>query len=221
MRRKYSCNVARVMRCIGQQFVHAQTGLSGDSFQQLRRCRVNPVLKVCNRRLAHPDTFGKRLLCRAGPVAPMLESFHGGEDIGLPYSYAIGGSYEPASQNWPMPRHKERSFLDRALEALKDRYPRERPTQIRLAKIAGVSQPAVFEWGLPGRAPEHKTVLNLAYELNVCVEWLYTERGPKHPQKAEDSADPFLQKWNELPPEIRQQVSRYTDFVKGEPPPKQ
>lgn len=136
----------------------------------------------------------------------------------MAYANAIGRSYDAFSHNWVMAKPRERTFLERALEALKDRYPRERPTQTRLAKITGVSQPAVFEWGLPGRAPDHAKVLKLATELNVCVEWLYTERGPKHPQKLVDSPEPFLRDWDKLDPDIRRQIARYADFVKTENP---
>jgi DNA-binding XRE family transcriptional regulator len=114
-----------------------------------------------------------------------------------------------------MAKTRERTFLERALEALKERHPKERATQTRLAKMAGVSQPAVHEWGLPNRAPEHPSVLKLAKELNVCVEWLYTERGPKHPA-ATPETEPFLQRWGELDPELRRQIARYADFVKTE-----
>lgn len=134
----------------------------------------------------------------------------------MPYTSAIGRSYEVFADNWFMHRTKERTFLVRALEALKERYPRERPTQVRLAKIAGVSQPAVHEWGLPDRAPEHGTVLKLARELNVCVEWLYTERGPKRPPEPA-TEEPFLRTWQNLDPETKKQIARYTSFLKDEP----
>jgi hypothetical protein len=140
---------------------------------------------------------------------------HSTKSIGLPYDYAIGSPYGAISQNWPMAKTRERTFLERALEALKERHPKERATQTRLAKMAGVSQPAVHEWGLPNRAPEHPSVLKLAKELNVCVEWLYTERGPKHPA-ATPETEPFLQRWGELDPELRRQIARYADFVKTE-----
>jgi hypothetical protein len=113
-----------------------------------------------------------------------------------------------------MAKPSERSFLDRALEALRERYPKERPTQVRLAKIAGVTQPAVHEWGLPKRAPEHDAVLKLAHELNVCVEWLYTERGPKHPPSTPDT-EQFLKDFSQLDPEIKRQLARYAEFLKG------
>jgi hypothetical protein len=115
---------------------------------------------------------------------------------------------------------KERSFLDRALEALHRRYPQERPTQVRLAKISGVSQPAVREWGLPDRAPEHNRVLKIARETGVCVEWLYTERGPMYPPQA-PVADPFLKEWASLDPTTREDIERYRNFLRTNPPKRQ
>lgn len=119
-----------------------------------------------------------------------------------------------------MVKPKERSFLERALEALRDRYPNERPTQVRLAKVAGVSQPAAREWGFPNRAPDHAGVLKIAKETGVCVEWLYTERGPKYPP-AQPEGDPFLREWDQLDEDTRRQIARYTEFLRNEPPPKQ
>lgn len=113
-----------------------------------------------------------------------------------------------------MVKPSERTFLDRALEALKERYPKERATQIKLAKIAGVSQPAVHEWGFPGRAPEHASVLRLAHDLNVCVEWLYTERGDKHPKTTPDT-EQFLREWSQLDPDTQKQLMRFAEFLKG------
>lgn len=139
------------------------------------------------------------------------------ENIGFTYNSAIGSSYTRFRHNPCMARSKERSFLDRALEALKDRYPRDRPTQVRLAKIAGVKQPTVHEWGEPERAPAHPQVLALAKELNVCVEWLYTERGPKYPPVTPD-ADPFLKDWGALDPDTKRQIEDYGRYLRREKP---
>lgn len=142
------------------------------------------------------------------------------ENIRLPYSLAIGSPYTHFSQNPEVQKPKERSFLDRALEALRDRYPKERPTQVRLAKIAGVSQPAAREWGLPDRAPDHARVLKIAKETGVCVEWLYTERGPKYPPSVPES-DSFLKQWADLDPTTRGELERFRDFLRTQPPKRQ
>lgn len=112
-----------------------------------------------------------------------------------------------------MPKSTQRSFLDRALEALAERHPRQRATQTRLAEIAGVSQPAAHEWGLPDRAPEHGTVLKLARELNVCVEWLYTERGPKRPPPPPE-AESFLAGYSQLDEDTQKQIANYAEFLR-------
>lgn len=200
----------------GQQVIRAQPCFSADPPKKICRSRVHTVHEIRNRRLAHADPFRECLLTGMSAMQIRSERFHNPESIGLPYEKAIGRSYGWVSHNGGMAKTRERPFLERALEALRDRYPKERPTQTRLAKLAGVSQPAVFEWGLPGRAPDHAKVLKLATELNVCVEWLYTERGPKHPQKAADSPEPFLRDWDKLDPDVRRQIARYADFVKTE-----
>lgn len=200
---------------VSQQFVNATTCLARDVSQLLCGSRVNAVHPVRHGRLTHANSFRECRLGRIRPVQVGAQRLHRPKGIGLPYDYAIGSPYGAISQNWSMAKLRERTFLERALDALKERYPKDRATQTRLAKIAGVSQPAVYEWGLPNRAPEHPSVLKLAKELNVCVEWLYTERGPRHPPVTAE-AEPFLQDWEKLDPETRRQIARYADFVKTE-----
>lgn len=132
----------------------------------------------------------------------------------MPYRSAIGSSYTEFPQNWGMPKTKERTFLDRAMEALRDRYPKDRPTQVRLAKIAGVTQPTVHEWGFPDRAPDYPQVKRLAEELGVCVEWLYMERGPKHPPQVAET-EQFLLGWSGLDETKKRQIAEFADFLKG------
>lgn len=209
--------MVRIRGCVSsQQIIRTQPCFSANPAQKIGRGRVHSVYEIRNRRLANADSFSECLLTGMSAMQIQSERFHTLESIGLPYEKAIGRSYAAVSHNGGMAKNRDRTFLERALEALKDRHPRERPTQTRLAKIVGVSQPAVFEWGLPGRAPDHAKVLKLATELNVCVEWLYTERGPKHPQKTADSPEPFLRDWDKLDPDLRRQIARYADFVKTE-----
>jgi hypothetical protein len=199
---------------ISKEIVRAQSCFATNSLQEIDRGGMFSVCNVPDGRLAHANTPRKCSVRRSGRLQIGPECSHmRQEHIGSPYSSAIGQSYERFIQNWLMARAQQRTFLERALEALRDRFPRERPTQIRLAKIAGVSQPAVHEWGLPERAPAHPQVLKLAKELNVCVEWLYTERGPKHPPQP-DPAEPFLEKWQQLDDETRGQIARFADFIK-------
>lgn len=144
------------------------------------------------------------------------------ESIGFAYQNAIGQSYPQSVHNSGMTKKIERTFLERAMEALGERYPREKPTQRRLGQLSGLQQPSVFEWGEVGRGPAIPNGIRLAKALNVCVEWLYTERGPKRPGTAEqpdEDLSPILEAWPDLSPELRRQVVRYTDFVKGDTKP--
>lgn len=144
------------------------------------------------------------------------------ESIGFAYSDAIGHSYTCPDHNPRMAKKNERTFLDRAMEALGERYPREKPTQKRLAQLAGVQQPSVNEWGQTNRFPSNSTVVRLAKALGVCVEWLYTESGPKRPGAAaapDEHLSPILEAWPDLSPDLRRQLARYTDFIRGDSKP--
>lgn len=79
---------------------------------------------------------------------------------------------------------KLRSVYERAMEALGERFPRDKPTQGRLATLAGVKQPSVNDW--KDGYPAMDTAVRLATGLGVCVEWLLTERGPKRPPTPDD-----------------------------------
>jgi DNA-binding XRE family transcriptional regulator len=209
------CKLRLRLRCFGsEQPVRRQPRYLHEALQELRRRHVLPPNEVADRRLADFAQSGQLCLRRIRLLQPDRECFHARESIGLTYNSAIGSSYTPFPQNPGMAKPSTRSFLDRALEALQERHPRERATQVRLAKIAGVSQPAVHEWGLEGRAPAHAVVLKLAHELNVCVEWLYTERGPKRPP-AQPDTEQFVQDWQKLDDEMKRQVARYAEFLKG------
>ncbi len=77
-----------------------------------------------------------------------------------------------------------RSVYERAMEALAERFPKEKATQGRLAQVAGVKQPSVNDW--KDGYPAMETAVRLASSLGICVEWLLTERGPKRPPDADN-----------------------------------
>lgn len=111
---------------------------------------------------------------------------------------------------------KERSFLGRAMEALQEKFPRDKATQEKLAALAGVKQPSVSDWRFG--APAIDTGVRLAEALGVCVEWLYTERGPKRPPKATpENLGPLSPIWGQLSEKQKEQIARYADFVREEP----
>lgn len=136
-----------------------------------------------------------------------------GESIGIAYRKAIGRF------DFCLPHAagmaKERSFYDRAMESLQERFPRDKPTQTKLAALAGVRQPTVNDW--KEGAPAVDTGVRLAVALGVCVEWLYTERGPKRPPKpAPEHLGPLSPIWSQLDEKQKAQLARYADFLKDE-----
>jgi hypothetical protein len=110
---------------------------------------------------------------------------------------------------------KERSFLDRATEALQEKFPRDKPTQSKLAALAGVKQPSVNDW--KEGSPAVDTGVRLALALDVCVEWLYTERGPKRPPKATpDDLGPLSPIWGTLSDRQKARLAKLADALKDE-----
>lgn len=59
-------------------------------------------------------------------------------------------------------------------------------TQVYAARLAGVKQPSVSDWNKHGNGPELDTAILIAKKLNICVEWLYTGRGPQRPGIPDD-----------------------------------
>lgn len=134
-----------------------------------------------------------------------------GKSIGNAYRIAIGQTYMESRHADFMA--KIRSVLDRAMEALAERYPRQKPTQERLAALAGVKQPSVNEW--KDGFPAMENAVRLSENLGICVEWLLTERGPKHPPRApKDEIGTLSTIWPQLDERKKAEVTRFADFLK-------
>lgn len=196
-----------------QKLVSRDSSLLHEALQQFRRRQVLPTNQVADGRLLHAEPIRKRCLRGARAIQPFLECLHMRKTIGMAYNSAIGSSYIGIPQNERMSKEPTRTFLERAMEALSERFPRDRATQTRLAKIAGVSQPAANEWGQKDRFPEIPTGVRIAKELGVCVEWLYTESGPKYPPPAAE-ADQFVVEWGKLDDATKRQVASFAKFLK-------
>jgi hypothetical protein len=175
---------------------------------------VNAVDDVADGRLADAKPLAQLGLRKAGCLSIGLKCLHmSPKSIGNDYEHAIGHSDAFFDDPFGMP--KKRTVLDRAMEALEDRFPRDKPTQARLAALAGVKQPSVNDWR-EGH-PSMDTAVRLSENLGICVEWLLTERGPKRPQQVDKSgAEEITGIWQQLDERQRAQLARYADFIKDE-----
>jgi hypothetical protein len=73
----------------------------------------------------------------------------------------------------------EGTVLDRAMEAAAEKLKKKKATQKDVAHFAGIQQPSVTEWAFHG--PRIAVAERFVKATNVCLEWLYTGRGPKRP----------------------------------------
>lgn len=73
-----------------------------------------------------------------------------------------------------------------------------KPTQTAAAKLIGVTQPSVNDWNEIGGYPTMANAVELARKLNVCVDWLLTERGPKRPIPEDTAAQRLWDMWPQL-----------------------
>jgi len=181
---RYSGHINNNPCSVREQLIRREPCYLGNSLKQFHRRHVSTILDVTNRRLAHLATASQLRLRNAGSFSIRLKCLHmGSHTIGITYSRAIGHIDSGLLHAFGMAKQL-RSFYDRAMEALAERFPKEKPTQGRLAMLAGVKQPTVNDWkdGYPGM----DTAVRLATALGVCVEWLFTERGPKRPPDADN-----------------------------------
>jgi len=75
---------------------------------------------------------------------------------------------------------QKQTIYERIIEARKDAG--QDTSQTSIARDLGIFQSAVGKWKR-GKGASHKHMLWIAGTTGVCVEWLYTGRGPKHPAK--------------------------------------
>ena len=173
---------------------------------------MNAAQDVADGRLADPDAPRKLCLSGVRRFQIGIESLHMEcESIGNAYRDAIGHSYSEPMHALRMA--KTRSFLARAKEAYLERYPLSGYSQTKLAAVAGVTQPSVNEWNK--NFPAMDTGVRLAEKLGVCVEWLYTERGPKHPPGAPEKEATLSTIWPKLDEQKKAQVAQFADFIKN------
>lgn len=89
-------------------------------------------------------------------------------------------------------------------------------TQTEIGKLVGKGQTTVSKWRLGQSLPELSTAIELALKANLCVEWLLTERGPKHPDALID--DPALadvvRYWHTVGPMERDEILKHARYIR-------
>jgi DNA-binding XRE family transcriptional regulator len=96
----------------------------------------------------------------------------------------------PKSLNCP-------TFRQRLEIAAQEKFGRE-VRQVDIARMAGVKQPSVSLWNKKDGGPRLGIARQLAEKLDVCVEWLYTGRGPMRPPPDDPVMRELLALWPHL-----------------------
>jgi transcriptional regulator with XRE-family HTH domain len=117
--------------------------------------------------------------------------------LGDSLDLAIGYTSYATAQNCRVGR-TTRTFWERTEEALRERSPRVPVTQAHVARTLKLSAPSVNDWTKPGGYPTIENAISLATYLNVNVEWLLTERGPKRALPQDSLAQKLWEYWPQL-----------------------
>ena len=73
----------------------------------------------------------------------------------------------------------KKEFANRLSQVLAEKFPGQKQTEI--SKKLGVSQSTISLWTKAKRLPDMENAIEISVLLDVCVEWLLTGRGEKHP----------------------------------------
>ena len=106
----------------------------------------------------------------------------------------------------------EKTVWKRILEAMTDvSLPR---TQTAVAKVCGITQPSVQRWAVGENLPTLKQAVRFGMKTGVCVEWIYTGRGPKHPEaKPGSTTEAVLQIFHALDEDAQEEVLRHARYI--------
>ena len=189
-----------------EQAINRDASLLADLDQTVDRRFATPSQPIGHRRLTDSQRLRKLSLRDALPLKVKPQRFHARWNIGQSYALSIGRTYSLARKNRGMQKKSRRSVLSRVMEALQESS-RADKTQNEIARICNISQPSVSDWRTSDPTLENAKALALA--LNVCVEWLYTERGPKRPGPPDPVAEQLWSLWQGLSDVDRDAVLAY------------
>lgn len=85
-------------------------------------------------------------------------------------------------------------------------------TQMGVARMLKMSQGSVQRWVRGQGLPTLETTVELAAKAGVCVEWLLTARGPKHPVEDKSPAGELAAIFSILTPEAQQEVLKFARY---------
>lgn len=108
-----------------------------------------------------------------------------------------------------MPKAGEISdFWLRLAEMVGEGFPRN--NQTAAGTLLGVGQSMITRWKTGKDKPALPRAIDLATKYGVCVEWLLTGRGPKHPGGTTDpDLGRLLEFWDKLLPDTKRNVVGY------------
>lgn len=110
-----------------------------------------------------------------------------------------------------MPKATETSdFWRRLTEMIREDVSVKQQT---VAKLFHVGQSAVTKWKTGKDTPSLPRAVEMADRYGVCVEWLLTGRGPKHPGGTADAdLSRLLEFWDGLRPATKHDVVSYAVY---------
>lgn len=95
-----------------------------------------------------------------------------------------------------MQKPQKKTFWERLKQGLQEAG--KPATQTHVAKVLGIEQPSVSEWNKPGGYPEMARAVEIADYAGVCVEWLYSGKGPIRPPPFDALAQRLWSLWGRL-----------------------
>jgi len=104
-----------------------------------------------------------------------------------------------------MSKLPERTAWERIQEALIDAG--YEGTQKEVESVIEIKQGSVSGWNKVGGSPSLPNAIAIGLKLNVCVEWILTERGPKRPgPPMEKTARELWDAWGRISADDRSEI---------------
>ena len=129
-------------------------------------------------------------------------------DCNSPHLYDFGAEYVP---------------MDHELSGYRERWQRitegmERcglESQKALARRLHISQPSISGWKNGDHLPDNIHMIRLADWSGLCVEWIWSGRGPKFPEPVAGSdSQKLIELLDDLPEQDRAEILKFAEYKK-------